>query len=76
MRIGIHSHGGGKFAEAGMKDMFEDGGVQPFLVAEMVVDGGDIDPGALGDPADRGCLESLPAEDIPGGLEDPFFRAR
>ena len=55
----------------GLDDRFD---VQPFLVAEVVVDGRDIRPGRLTDVADRGGLEAPLGEQLAGGVDDPFPR--
>ena len=47
----------------------EDGGVEAFLAAEVVVDGGDVGVGLGADVADGGGLETLLGEDGARGLD-------
>jgi hypothetical protein len=51
--------------------VLEHGLVEAVLAAEMVMDGGQIGLGQLGDLADRGGLVALAGKDFAGGVKKP-----
>ena len=48
--------------------------VQPLLVAEVVIHGGDVRLGRLADVADRRGVEAALGEDLAGRVDDSFAR--
>ena len=53
-----------------LAELLDDGAIEAFLAAEVVLDGGEIDAGAFGDRACAGAFEAAGGEQIERGLQD------
>ena len=58
----------------GAMRLAEGGGVEFGLVAEMIVDGGEVDPGALGDLAGGGRTEAALREDLARRVQEALAK--
>ncbi len=76
---GLQASGGGKgliiraiqgiFFQGPPVGVFQDGGVQPFLVPEMIIDRSQVGPGPAADFPDGGLAKAPGGKDFAGGLQ-------
>lgn len=70
--MGGYASVGGEALEGALVVAAEDFGVEPFLVAEVIVDGGEVGAGFLADFADGGAAEAGLGEGLGGDGEQVF----
>ena len=60
----------GIFLQGPAVGVLEDGGIEPFFIAKMVIDRGKVGPGPAADFPDRGLAEAAGGKDFTGGQQE------
>jgi hypothetical protein len=68
----------GIFLEGPAVGFFQNGGIETFFIAKMVIDCGKVGPGPAADFPDGGLAETVGGEDMAGGVQEalPGFGGR